>query len=575
MSFKAFLHRLNRKDKPIFRFHPLTQKFILIGLSLVLILGATKIFAQENYLKQKQDAMFNGSSQESWLAEALGSNLLSITNALGGPLPENVTNTNYNFDDFDISQKPGGAIGISTNLMASMYAHPPASGIQYLASIKDNILGKPAYAQGIGFQGLQPILPLWRGMRNIAYSIISLILIVIGVMVMLRVKISPQAVITIQGAIPKLITTLILITFSYAIAGLLIDLMYLIQAVGLALLFQIRGIGFNDNLIPGNNNFFQLNQAGFGRHMALLTKIIFSNTNWFPIGLSAIVAGIVTPISIAISGLTIFGATIGVTTLGGGILVGVIAILLFILIVLAFIFIQLLITILGLFKCYLSVILNIIFAPIIISMGAFPNSKTGFESWFKNLIANLTVFPIVYLFLVFINVLLYYIDKPTTIVTAATNSTISNLWAPNVISWGMQGIGNVGIRLAISITSFLILSKIPELIPQTVFGIKPSPWGQATSQSYASLSKSPFAGGALREGYKRYDKAASENQERRIRNRMGEMLNNGEAKNEFEARKKTEEELGINSNVFTKLAKIKGGIKQKPAEPDSLPEKKH
>jgi hypothetical protein len=145
---------------------------------------------------------------------------------------------------------PGGALGFTNSLIASLYAAPPASGVMYLADLWHNkFLGKPAYAQGVGFKGLQPILPLWRGFRNVVYLLSSLIFIIIGIMIILRVKISPQAIVTIQSAIPQIITTLILVTFSYAIAGLAIDLMYLFQDMAIATLFTAMGKGFNQNLL--------------------------------------------------------------------------------------------------------------------------------------------------------------------------------------------------------------------------------------------------------------------------------------------------------------------------------------
>lgn len=532
MSFKALLHRLNRKDQPIFCLHPFFKNSLFFLLFVSVVFGGTKIFAQANYLKQKQDAMGNGTSAESWLGEAMGSNMLSLINAISGPLPESVTNTQYEIKEGDdTSYKPGGAIGISTNLMASIYANPPASGIQYLAEIKDNLFGKPAYAQttGIGFQGLKPILPLWRAMRNVIYTISSLFFVIIGIMIMLRVKISQQAVITIQSAIPKMITTLILVTFSYAIAGLLIDMMNFVQAVGIALLFQIRGIGFMENLIPGDNSFFQLNQAGFLRHMNLISRLIFNKGNSFLLTTGSILGGVFLTTTSAITGASIAGLTVlGTWGLWGIGIFMVIGILLVLLILVVFILYQLMVTMFGLFKCYVTILMQIIFAPIIIGIGAFPNSKTGFESWLKQMLANLTVFPAVYLFLIFVNVLLYYIDNPLTIAstgikTVMAAESFSNMWAPNVIFFA----GPVSIRFAICIASFLIVSKIPVLIPQTVFGIKPSPWGQGMEQSLASLQKSPLAGGFVGNLRKKYDKYSEQAYQRRIDERNAEFENMG------------------------------------------------
>ena len=53
-----------------------------------------------------------------------------------------------------------------------------------------------------------------------------IILIAAGFMIMFRVKINPQTVVSLQTMIPKLVITLLLVTFSYAIAGLVIDMIY-------------------------------------------------------------------------------------------------------------------------------------------------------------------------------------------------------------------------------------------------------------------------------------------------------------------------------------------------------------
>src|SRR5258708_14361646 len=65
-------------------------------------------------------------------------------------------------------------------------------------------------------------------------------------MIMFRVKISPQVVVSVQSALPKIAIALVLVTFSYAIAGFLIDIMYVF--VGLFSLvfsrFTVAGVSF-------------------------------------------------------------------------------------------------------------------------------------------------------------------------------------------------------------------------------------------------------------------------------------------------------------------------------------------
>lgn len=123
-----------------------------------------------------------------------------------------------------------GAIPKAGDIMVAMMETPPASGLAYMGSIYDNLnIVKPALAQeGIGYQVLQPILPLWRAMRNLAYMAFIIVFIVIGLSIMFRVRLSPQTTISIQSALPGIIVALLFVTFSYAIAGLLIDLSYVL-----------------------------------------------------------------------------------------------------------------------------------------------------------------------------------------------------------------------------------------------------------------------------------------------------------------------------------------------------------
>jgi len=166
----------------------------------------------------------------------MNSNMVSLFVGINGTVPEEVLNDEA---DFDTSYVPGGAIGQLNEAIVALH-EPPASGIEYIAQVRDNFLGKPAYAQNNSFQKLQFILPLWRIFRNVVYLLSTILFIVVGVMIMLRVKVSPQAVITVQSAIPRIITVLILVTFSYAIAGLVLDLCNLLQAITTSLLFSAQ-----------------------------------------------------------------------------------------------------------------------------------------------------------------------------------------------------------------------------------------------------------------------------------------------------------------------------------------------
>lgn len=120
----------------------------------------------------------------------------------------------------------GGALGAVTNVIGMLYENPPVRTADYLASVGQDLgIVKEAHAQvfGSGAAVLNPILTLWQVSRNISYVIMIIIFVIIGLMVMFRNKINPQTVITAQAALPGLVIGLIMITFSYFLAGLVSD----------------------------------------------------------------------------------------------------------------------------------------------------------------------------------------------------------------------------------------------------------------------------------------------------------------------------------------------------------------
>jgi hypothetical protein len=428
-----------------------------------------------------------------------------------GEVPDEIFDVNA--DASIINQykyNPGGAFGNMNRLIATLQT-PPASGIEYIAQVRDNFLGKPAYAQGVGFQGLQFLLPLWRGFRNVIYVISTIIFIVIGMMIMLRVKISPQAVITVQSAIPKLITTLILVTFSYAIAGLVIDIANFLQALVIAIFFSINGKNFTQNLFPQVNfdsgfifvtaimntitglingwssfDFKHLTNPNLVDLQALTYRAVPGWASLMMLGglLGSIVTGFLLGGTIGFLGSS--GSWVGdmVGRLAGGLtggLIGGILIPLIICIIVAFWLIKLYF---GLLKCYVTLIFKIILGPLEIGMGAFPNSKMGFSTWIMDVASNMAVFPIVGIFLVLLNMVIDAVSM---------NGIFSKaVWAPSLISAG--GISPAILGAAIGLAGLAMLSKLPDLVPQAIFMIKPSPFGQAIGQGLGEVG-APFQKG--------------------------------------------------------------------------------
>lgn len=271
----------------------------------------------------------------------------------------------------DSSKEKSSAYGTSvvaslTNTISQFYGEPPASTQMYVADVLHSmgVIATPAYAQGLGFASLNPVLNAWKTFRNVAYFFFIIIFIIIGFMIMLRQKISSQAAVTAQQAIPHIVVALLFVTFSYAIAGLLIDAMYVVMY------FLINIFGKNDTLI-------QQNFLGLGG--LLLTGSTFTTA------FSSVEAFVTNSL-----GGSEFSAAAVTGVIGG--LVASVVIAIAVAIGIFRLFFELL-------KTYISILLSIALAPIILMMGAIPGKNT-FGPWLKSLVANLAAFPTVVLVLI-------------------------------------------------------------------------------------------------------------------------------------------------------------------------------
>jgi hypothetical protein len=497
-KIKQFLNRLNRRDTRLIRnkFKPVLITLLVIGVFFFAkanFAATTQIlnddYANNSLIKKKQDAIKKGNNQESWMYESLGSNTVSGIIALSGEIPDDVLKGKQT------SWIPSGMLGQTTQLIASTY-NQPASGIQYIAQVKDNFLGKPVYAQGVGYKGLSPLLPLWKTFRNAVYAIFSIIFVGMGIAIMLRIKISPQAVVTIQTAIPKLISSLILVTFSYAIVGLLIDLSYFVQSFVIALLFQGTGINnLSSDLFAQNNGIYgpfvkSITNALSGTIFAPGDNIFLNNlkglttmdfirsvvliSQFAPTWMASLLGILIG----AISGLLIGGIPSGgIGALPGAIIGGLLGAAVITLVIEIIIFILIIKFFIGLIKAYFNLILKIITGPLEIAMGALPNSKMGFSSWILDVVANLAVFPICVIYIVLVSLILNQLTQFSTIWTPSLLTVASIQLTPTILVQIIFGLG-----------ALMLLPKLPTMIPEFIFQLKPSPWGKAIGETFSSIT---------------------------------------------------------------------------------------
>ncbi len=226
-----------------------------------------------------------------------------------------------------------------------------------------------AQAQGIGYgkltSGLGRISTLWTATRNMAYLVSIILLIASGFMVMFKSKINPQMVVTVQMIIPRLAISLLLITFSFAIVGLAIDMIYVFIAAIVGL-FQTMGISTN---LAGN-----------------ITALTSANTSyisnlflwWYLFWVLIIVIFMLVLQNIALP--------------LGGLAYTILAILLGLLVWSVIAMVRIIAT---LFSAYVNLIILAITGPLQIMIDIIPSGKNaGFVPWFKCVIGNASVFVI-------------------------------------------------------------------------------------------------------------------------------------------------------------------------------------
>lgn len=369
--------------------------------------------------------------------------------------------SNSNSQSFGQSQNPqlGGALGVMTTYISALYV-PAVGSSQYLNYLSSNFgIVKPAYAAGAqqncsasplgyGFCGLQPIFALWTTVRDAAYAVLTILFIIVGVGVMVRFRVDPRTVMTLQNQIPRIIIAILLITFSYAIAGLMIDLMWTTTYVG---------INFISNAAPNSkvvikcpNDIRPFSQAAEQR--LLDQPVSFANTIFqgdcnggilsfgqggiFTVSdkVSKSFGGLIQEVVAQLLGIKTGGCSwtnLSITDCVGGYFLFITGLIVKLIIIVALL-IALFRLWFELIKNYVTFLIFVIMAPVWIVFGLIPGRPLGFEKWLRIIFANLAAFPLVVFILLFARFLMDAVGS-TTVASAASNGATHLLSAQNVL----------------------------------------------------------------------------------------------------------------------------------------------
>lgn len=426
-------------------------------------------------------------AQVQWIFYSVASLLVPLSNDVvacvftGDLTSDNCKNTLGSVLKVKPSEDKTGQTGAKA-FLADVFQERPLSLTHYVKDTARHLKIIPEVqaqsTQGFGFSNLTPILDLWRASRNIAYALMVLVIIALSFMIMFRVKISPQTVISVQSALPKIAIALVLVTFSYAIAGFLVDVMYVLIGL-ISLILASSGVAISSNpiavfdfLTKGAILGVPLGIFGlFGLYVFLFSLVLFF-TLFVGNGI----------ISAAVSTVISFGAIPA--------LYSIISLIVFVILLVLFLWYAIK-TIWLLIKTFASILLLTILAPFQIVFGVISPS-VGFGAWLKSFIGQLSVFPIVGLMLALSFVFLVqtvsvlntnifpssWTDFAKTI-PAIGPTLFSNGWPPLI---GISDKMFAFLWLGVSLIIMTMIPKTADLVKSLVEG-KPFAYGSGIGEA--------------------------------------------------------------------------------------------
>jgi hypothetical protein len=313
------------------------------------------------------------------------------------------------------------------------------------------------------------IVEIWANVRNLSYIVFIIIMLIAGFMIMFRHKIGGQTLITLGNSLPNIILALILVTFSFAIAGLIIDL------GGVVMLIVQDILGLNDYV--STHSLWSLMTVFFHGTGRVLTVAGTGS-----VGLAATIIGVV----------GILTATAGSNPVGWFVLGGVgLITLLIILFIIGVVLVGSFVVLFTLVKAYIGILLNVILAPIQITIGAIPGNQQMIKSWFNSLFRNVLTFPVVF----------FLINLPL----AMADATNLNLGFPEKLVYidsvssanGMDAAAAIFIFI-MQIFVYFYAAQVPKFLEAIFPPNTPKAFQEGMAGAKASLSKIPLVGGLFK-----------------------------------------------------------------------------
>jgi hypothetical protein len=288
-----------------------------------------------------------------------------------------------NNPDISPSNKMGLVEMANDRLKALLYTPPTVDVAEHMA--QEWVPGYKDSSTSVfagGYEELQAtgVASIWSRTRNFAYLCFVVIMIIGGFMIMFRSKLGGQTMVTLGNVIPNVILALVLVTFSFAIAGIIIDIGAVLVNVVVSFLY-------------GDNSVFE--PITTGNPLQILWR------NWMSMGAARrqlTFEAIKDPASTEsiVRLVRIFSGAMNPLNPGGSVITALtgMKVNLFTIIISGIMFVGAIGVYIALLKSYLLILIGVILGPIQIMISALPGQKHMLSNWFKGLIRNTLVFPV-------------------------------------------------------------------------------------------------------------------------------------------------------------------------------------
>lgn len=393
-----------------------------------------------------------------------------------------------------------GVYGMATDSVNAMFQAQPQVNV-YAHLAEEWIPGHQAttsiYAQSNPDSGYDELMAtginqVWRSVLNITYVFFIVIMIVVGFMIMFRSKLGGQTLVTLGNTLPHIILALIGATFSFAIAGLIIDLGGVIMVVLVNIFEGVAGNAYAGKIsIDSFGSLFSavVPHAFFSE----LMEGVGSITDAFGSGLGSLgikdyIALARLPQKLGQVGLVSILMLLIAITIGT---VGVIKVFL------------------TLIKAYLTILVNVVTAPIQIAMSAIPGKSVNLINWAKNIFRAVLVYPITFAILNLPGVIYAITDDQGLKLPGPDKLTLSD-GSPTFIQsvtnfasstgdlFNEKGINNAMLIFILQIFILFIASKADAYAKTIVPPTTSKQGAAAAEEAKRALSGIPFVGSLIK-----------------------------------------------------------------------------